>query len=585
MENKEKKTITKKINKFVIFIAIDDEIYDIHEKLIRCKAKTVYLVVPKNALIFQSIINLKLLKKYVKDNKKNIYIITHDQSGIFLSKKIGIKLFESENKETFSFFTSFDENENILPLKASVNSIDDHAPMRLSKKKLSISEILRTSRQPQMNTFKRNKKTKSKNFPKIKILTPNKAVLFALISFIIIILVTIFYIALPSVTIYLTPSASVLEKFVNITLADYNKNQYELETHPKHMLASNPISVEYQKTITYFSTGKKVSDKGQNSSGNIQIINKTSFDYPLIARTRFQTADGVVFRLQNPITVPASKNGIDGTIDAFVQADELDSYGMIVGDRGNIGPENFFLPGLSEENQKNVYAVSNSNMEGGVSDFISFVTEEDINAAKQKLESEIIKESIVALKSKVEKISEDNEENVEYILLEGENAVKLSDVKYTIDNNLEDAVMDTFEVSASINISGLYYDHDAMLEILKAELITQKSPNKELLRINEDTTSYKIFNWDDAEGKVKLTANIKGIEQYQIDSDTEIGDSLQKKIRDHIKGKNIEDAKDYIQNLSEINKVSIESWPVWAPTIPNITENIKFDVREVITVD
>jgi len=124
-----------------------------------------------------------------------------------------------------------------------------------------------------------------------------------------------------------------------------------------------------------------------------------------------------------------------------------------------------------------------------------------------------------------------------------------------------------------------------MLEILKNELLLKKSPRKELLRIYEDSTSYRIFDWDTVAGKIKLTANIKGIEQSSIDPDKESGQSLLEKIKNHIAGQDIEEAKLFIQNLPEINKVEIDSWPAWAPTIPSITDNIEFEIRDAITVN
>jgi len=124
-----------------------------------------------------------------------------------------------------------------------------------------------------------------------------------------------------------------------------------------------------------------------------------------------------------------------------------------------------------------------------------------------------------------------------------------------------------------------------MLEILKSELMLKKSPQKELLRINEKSTSYRIFDWDEDRGKIKVTANIKGIEQFSIDPTKDNGQRLLNKIKEHIVGKNIEEAKVYIQNLPEINKVQIDSWPVWAPTIPKLPDNIDFEVRDSVTLN
>ena len=86
-------------------------------------------------------------------------------------------------------------------------------------------------------------------------------------------------------------------------------------------------------------------------------------------------------------------------------------------------------------------------------------------------------------------------------------------------------------------------------------------------------------------GKIKLTANIKGIEQFAITEETESGERLLKKIREHVAGQDIEKAKQYIQNLPEVNKVEIESWPLWSPTIPNLPDNIEFEVREAVKVE
>ncbi len=64
----------------------------------------------------------------------------------------------------------------------------------------------------------------------------------------------------------------------------------------------------------------------------------------------------------------------------------------------------------------------------------------------------------------------------------------------------------------------------------------------------------------------------------------ENGQRLIEKIKEHIVGKDIEQAKNYIQNLPEINKVEIDSWPAWAPTIPNLPDNIEFEIRPAVDV-
>jgi hypothetical protein len=580
----------KVLKKRIIFVESDDELIDIYEKLERVKAKMVYFVIPQKALIFQSLINLKILKKKANEMGKKIYFITNDINGINLAKQLKIKIFDKVNNDNSpSLFSSKADDDflNITPLKASVNAIIDHTPTRLSERKLSISEILNRGKKLNLGDKETSRpntkliqKKKEKNPYKIKISTPNKGPLVAFLSISGVIAFAIFYIALPSATIILTPSASVLEKSVNITLLDNSKNRKELESFPINSIASFPISTEINREIKYTSTGKKISEKGGNARGSLFIVNESSSNWPLVAKTRFQTNEGIVFRIKEGVNVPAN-----GRIKVSVEADAVDAFGLVVGDRGNIGPTRFFLPGLSEENRAKVYAESEETMIGGITDFVTFVSDSDIDGAKAKLEAVLKKDVIEDIQEKVKEISKEASKSIEYVLLTGDNSLNISKIDFQIGSNISGSELLEFSISGKISASGIYYDRNAMLEILKAELITQKSPQKELLRINEKTTSYRIFERDNGIGKIRLTANIKGIEQFDISLESQTGRRILEKIRTHIAGKDIEYTTNYIQNLPEVNKVEIKSWPAWAPTIPKIEENIKFEVRQAVIVN
>ncbi|PIR55195.1 hypothetical protein COU74_02215 [Candidatus Peregrinibacteria bacterium CG10_big_fil_rev_8_21_14_0_10_36_19] len=580
--------------KRVLYCEIDEEVTVIFDKLKHLKDKKIYFVVPKRAILFQSGVNLKILKRKAEDVGKTISLITNDKNGVYLAQKIGIEVYnKSDTGKNVLFSTDEDDDElRITPLRATVNSVDEKTPTRLKERKLSISEILTKMKGKKPMTISQIEKEKSKKEeikkperPRFVIVSPNRHALIGLSVVSIFIFLVIVYVALPGVTVFITPAASVLEKSMNITLADSVKNKSELSTRPRNVIASFPIDTNITKTITHYATGKKFSERGANASGVITITNNTPTAWPLVAQTRFQTEEGLVFRLQAGTTVPASGANGPGKIEALVVADITDSYGGIVGERGNIGPSKFFLPGLREDSRSKIYAENAAPMTGGVTDFISFITPEDLEAAKKRINDEIIKGAIEDLRAAVKKQAElVGEDPDKFVLLEGDGAVKVGEVKAQIPSQLEGKELKEFQVTGQVYVTGVYYDRNEMLEMLKAELAMKKSPQKELLRINEDSTSYRIFEWDEARGKIKLTANIKGIEQFEIDENQENGARLLQKIRDHIVGKDIEDAKSYIQNLPEVNKVEIDSWPAWSPTIPNIPDNIEFEVRPAIEV-
>ncbi len=583
-EKKETEIISKKK---IIYLEIDDEVTSVCEKIEAMPGKHIYMVTPKRSIIFQSIVNLKILKKKAGDTNKKIYFITNDKNGIHLAQKVGISVYNKVNSsgKPAIFSTDLgDDRLRITPLSASVNAVEDDTPTRITERKLSISEVLRKKRGRKDTNVSsiglvKNKKIKKK---KLVLLAPNRHALISLISVSTLILLFIIYIALPGATIYITPTASKLEKSVNIILADYKQNRAELDTSSAHIIPSYPIKTSVSKTITHVSTGKKFSDKAANASGVITIYNTSKNSWPLVAKTRFQTENGLVFRINSPITVPAATSEGPGTVDAFVIADQNDAHGIIVGDKGNIGITRFFLPGLKEDSRSKLYAENKEFFTGGITDYITYVSAEDIAAAKTLLKNELVKNAIDVLKEEVNTKSLALEESGLFTLLEGENAVKLGESIINVDVNLEGQEISEFTISGNLEVSGIYYPHDAMLDILVEELTSKKSPYRELVTVNENSTSYRIFEWDETRGKVKLTANIKGIEQFDIDAKKENGAKLLESIKVHIVGKGIEEAKLYIQNLSEVNKVEIDSWPAWSPTIPSIPDNIEFEIRDAL---
>lgn len=94
----------------------------------------------------------------------------------------------------------------------------------------------------------------------------------------------------------------------------------------------------------------------QSAQGSIVITNRQDVPQQLIKNTRFETPDGLVFRIRDSVTVPAA-----GTLTATVYADAT-------GDAYNVGPTTFTLPGLAGTSMYDlVSAASSEPMRGGFS--------------------------------------------------------------------------------------------------------------------------------------------------------------------------------------------------------------------------
>ena len=73
-----------------LYIDIDEEITSIIDRTRKAEAREIIIVAPKNAMLLQSIVNLKLLKKEADRKKKQLLIITQDKIGKKLIEKAGI---------------------------------------------------------------------------------------------------------------------------------------------------------------------------------------------------------------------------------------------------------------------------------------------------------------------------------------------------------------------------------------------------------------------------------------------------------------------------------------------------------------
>ncbi|MES2931140.1 MAG: hypothetical protein V4682_00390 [Patescibacteria group bacterium] len=77
----------------------------------------------------------------------------------------------------------------------------------------------------------------------------------------------------------------------------------------------------------------------QSAQGTLTIENKQDVPQQLIKNTRFETPDGLIFRIRDSVTVPAAKGGAPGTLVTTVYADAT-------GESYNVGATTFTLPGL-----------------------------------------------------------------------------------------------------------------------------------------------------------------------------------------------------------------------------------------------
>jgi len=79
----------------IIYLDLDDEITTIREKLEQAQAGRVLLVVPERAAALQSLVNLKLLRRYADGLAKQVILVTGDHTTRELARSLGLAVVSS----------------------------------------------------------------------------------------------------------------------------------------------------------------------------------------------------------------------------------------------------------------------------------------------------------------------------------------------------------------------------------------------------------------------------------------------------------------------------------------------------------
>jgi hypothetical protein len=143
------------------------------------------------------------------------------------------------------------------------------------------------------------------------------------------------------------------------------------------------------------------------ASGVITVYNEYTKDpQKLIQNTRFETTEGLVYRIKNSITVPgyteSAGNKNPGSIDVEVFADEA-------GEKFNIGKTDFKIPGFKNQEQYDFfYAKSKTEMTGGFIGTKNTVSTSTLGVAVTDLQGQITNQILQQIKSQ-------NTENYVYV--------------------------------------------------------------------------------------------------------------------------------------------------------------------------
>lgn len=302
----------------------------------------------------------------------------------------------------------------------------------------------------------------------------------------------------------------------------------------------------------YPSTG--TDDKAKKAIGTIKVFNKIkpAKALSLIKGTRFLSVPGeLIYKSDSVFTVPAAKSdGTPGSVEVKVTAAEA-------GEKYNMASATFSVPGLNgSEYYSNIWAESVTVLAGGEESQVKIVTKNDISSAEDKFEERYDEESKQAL------IATSPEG---YSYFQEDISPKITNM---IISAKEGDEVDQFNVSGHIEANVTVF-RDEDVDKLGESLL--KKDISELKTIVPGSVTYEVKEKKlNKDGTINLKVTFKG-KIYSLPEDSLLMDSLM--------GKETKYSASLLENIPEIEKVSIKLSPFWKWNIPNNEDRINIKLN------
>ncbi|OIO16854.1 hypothetical protein COV56_03260 [Candidatus Kuenenbacteria bacterium CG11_big_fil_rev_8_21_14_0_20_37_9] len=363
------------------------------------------------------------------------------------------------------------------------------------------------------------------------------AVIFVVVAFLLILGVT--YLALSKVTITLKAKDSQVTHSFNLTVAQEPQNS----TSTNVIISGKIMSQKSKADNQFFIDSDK--EAADFSEGEVVLYNDRPVAQTLVAKTRLLTAAGILFRLQNEVTIPPN-----GTTRAKIIADAK-------GSAGNIPPSSFTIPGLNTNLQRVVYAKSETGMVGGMRK-IGVLQLDDVEKAEKDLKEKAIGKYITEI---FQSIGDDR------LVLIASKAV-LNDVAK--DKEIGEEI-DTFTLSGNLSLTAVLADKEEILNIAKEKIKEANGAKAEFINVDPSSIKYDLIEINKEKQEAIFKIEIAGL--LTLDPNKDIFD------KNLLVGFTEEDLKLYFSQFESVDDVDVKFEPFWVKKVPILKDHIIIEVK------
>lgn len=351
----------------------------------------------------------------------------------------------------------------------------------------------------------------------------------------------IVYFSFSKTVITVTAAPVEHELTMTIPLTDMNALAFVTEVEGSHL----GTNVGTEKT------------KPGKAGGTVKIINNYNANQPLVATTRLLSKEGILFRTQETVTVPAG-----GSVEVPVLADQE-------GETGNIGASSFEIVALWEGLKDKIYAESVAPMTGGLVN-VSALSNEEILRVKKELQARLVEDAATKFRDDIT-----TRENLP------ENAMLLPAETFTVTVLSEKANAEAGQEVTSVEVTQKLSVQGMVVNRLRAETLIQEAIQKQL------ASGATVITTPTLEEATLTLTNITTNESGMLTGDVNIATKYTSTIgSDHeilrtenLVNKTEQEVQNYLRGFAEVQDVAVSFSPFWVTKTPSLPDNITITVK------
>jgi hypothetical protein len=362
----------------------------------------------------------------------------------------------------------------------------------------------------------------------------------------------ILYLSTAKAEIIIFPKPEIIKNKFNVTL---RQAQGLKENLGENCLLGQIFTTTVEGKEIFPATQVEFKDK--KARGTVTIINNYSRPQTLIRTTRLLSTQGILFRTDKTIQVPAGSQ-----MQVQVYADQP-------GIEGEIEPSHFTIPGLWPGIQDKIYGESKEAMTEGLEE-IKIVSQDDIQQAKEMIEKKLTEKALEESGIRNQESGIRNYEIQDFSV-----SAKPGDQK------------DEFEITMKLKLITFIFDEKEMLALIEEKLKDLIAKNTQLLPLaplslrgvptlvgtTKQSPDYKLvlnsYNLEEKTAVLSVFSQGKAI----ITPDNPL---LAKEV---LIGKNKQEVKAYLEKYPEIESVQVEFSPFWVRSVPFLKNRIEIIIQ------